>query len=380
MSEERVATVIRTVTDQMDVRRAPVEVVIARGRRRERRRKVATVAGAAALVGVLGVSGWLLGSSRPVPPVGPTVSENPLPLPWWGDGTLHLRHVRVPAPDLTDLVDLGDSVAYGTESGEVILVDSEGRADTIGRKSFEAPLAGGIRESWLVWVEPGDDHKPELVVFDYADHSEVARLGLPYKGPRWQRLDAGSYPISIDSGRVYYATQDGDWSWAPGEGDPRRETPVDTDMVDQQAGTRITHAWTGQQGWSTRLAVTRPSFDVIFLYRGAGGLVSPAGSYVAIHRGQRTEIFTVGSHDALSLDVPSPTRSTQFGIAFAGDATIVLVGGGQPAPESTQTPQGNMPILAPQYTTWDVVVCNLTDQHCRTLKDVTTEAPPILPE
>jgi hypothetical protein len=363
----------------MEVRRAPVEVVIAQGRRRERRRKAVATAGVAALVAAVGISGWLLTSSREPVSAG-SVSENRLPLPWWGDGTLHLRHVRVPAPNLTDLVDLGDGVAYGTESGEVILVDSEGRADTIGTKSSEAPLACGISESLVAWVEPGVDQNPQLVVFDYADHSEVGRLPLPYMGPRWERLDGGSYPISIDAGRVYYATQDGDWSWAPGEDEPRRETPVDTDMVDQQAGTRITHTWTGRQGFSSRLVVTRPSFDDILLYRGEGGLLSPAGSYLAIRRGQSTEIFAVGSDDAISLEIPTPALPVQFGIAFAGDNAIVLVSGGQRAPESTESPEVEGPLLGPQYATWDVVVCNLTDQQCRTVKDVTTDGPPILPE
>jgi len=376
VSEADVVEVIRAASAEVGVRPPPVDAVVQQGRRRVRRRRATKVGGTVVLVGILFMAGSVfVRQNTQVAPVGPTRHQNALPVPWWGDGTLHLAHVELPVAQPTALVALGDGAAFGTEAGDVIIVDAEGHRTTVGHHAPGAPMAAGDAEHWLVWVDPGD-HAPELVVYDLAERAEVGRLSLHYRGPRWGRLDEGSYPISVDDGRVYYATQDGDWSWSPGAAAPRRETPVDTDLVDQRAGVQVTHTWTARQGWSNQLQVSQPAQDVFASYRGDGARLSPDGTYVAVGTGRRTDLFQVGSRNPLDLDLSAPKRSI-LSIAFPDDHSVVLVSGGELTPAPTDT-SGFIP-ARPAYSSWDITTCDLDTGACHTRHDLTTETAPLLP-
>ncbi|MFT3872492.1 MAG: hypothetical protein QM714_07580 [Nocardioides sp.] len=378
MSKADVVRAIRAASADVRVGPPPVDTVVRQGQQRVRRRRTTTIGGTVALVGALLMTGSIvIRQDSSIAPVGPVERDNPLPLPWWGDDTLHLTHIELPVSQPTEVVALYDGAAYGTEAGQVVVVNAEGDRTTVGSKVPGAPMAAGDAERWLAWVDPGDQ-APELVVYDLAQEAEVGRLALPYRGPRWGRLDDGSYPISIDHGRVYYATQNGDWSWTPDTPDPQRETSVNTDMVDRRAGVEITRTWSPGQGWSHRLRVTPATNDVFSDYRGEDARLSPGGTYVAVSTGDRTKLFRVGSGSSLDLDLSRTSERSILGVAFADDKTVVLVSGGRPAPSPSPPVSGFIPNTTTMFDTWDVTTCDLDTGACRTHQDFTTETAPML--
>lgn len=377
MSEERVAHVVRAVAGDVPVGAAPVGAVVRRGRRRARTRRI-VVAGlvvSAAVVVAAGVVVARPGDGAPEP-AGVVRIDNPLPLPWWGDGTLHLAEVSVAAADVTDLVAVGDAVGYGNEDGDVVLVRADGRRTTVGHKSYEAEMAAGSEEGWLVWVDPRDQ-APQLVAYDVASGTELGRVDLPYRGPRWDRLDGGSYPIAVDDGRVYYATQDGDWSWAPGDDEPVRESPADTDLLDVSAGFRIAHRWSEGSGWAENLTVTRAVLDIVHIYKGDGGWFSPGPEYLAISSDDGLSVFRVGDTVPLDLNVTRGLDGRDVDLAFTDDTTVVVATGGTRLPTPTTPING---IFRRGYDTWDLSTCDLDTGACTTLENATTVTPPLIPQ
>ena len=382
MNERLVADTLRNVSADLPVGLPPVDDVIRAGERRARNRRFGVVAAAATSVAIIAGTAGLVGDrtgQRDSLPVGVVKEENPLPMPWWGDGVLHLAHVTVTAQGVTQVLALPDGAAYGTVAGKVVVVDAQGNRKTVGHNPFEAPMASGTEENWLAWVDPRDK-APQLVVYDVSAEAELGRVDLPYKGARWERLDAGSHPIAIDQGRVYYATQDGDWSWSPGDAEPRRETPHNLDLADVQGGTRIWRAWNPGQGWSGQLSLSRPGLDDTSLYPSAGsGHLSPDGLHLVVGGGPGTGIFPVGSHDVVELELDSVRHTSGLQFRFANDDTVVAVAGGQPAPPPTEEPgMGLTPVFA-LYETWDLVTCHIGSEVCTTIRDATTKAAPILP-
>lgn len=97
-----------------------------RVRRRARRRRGFQTGVAAVLV--VGVSGWWV-SRPPPPPV--RAAANPLPIPWYADGELHLNEVVVGLPRVEAFQPSGTGVAVRLENGSVRLVSADGEVEDL---------------------------------------------------------------------------------------------------------------------------------------------------------------------------------------------------------------------------------------------------------
>lgn len=94
--------------------------------RRVRRRRALRLGVAALVMGALG--GWWV--SRPAPPPVRAVA-NPLPVPWYAEGELHLAEVVVGLPRVEAFEERGTDVAVRLEDGSARLVRADGDVDDL---------------------------------------------------------------------------------------------------------------------------------------------------------------------------------------------------------------------------------------------------------
>jgi hypothetical protein len=89
---------------------------------RPRRRRLTLLAAAALALVVVGA---VVVSLLPAPP---TVREevNPVPVPWFAEGELHLAEVVVTLPGAGAFVPVGDGVVIEDEDGSLLLVEADG--------------------------------------------------------------------------------------------------------------------------------------------------------------------------------------------------------------------------------------------------------------
>jgi hypothetical protein len=296
MTEQLAEEIFRTASESIDVLSPRVDEVAAEARDlRRRRRRIGVTSVAAAAVVLAGLTWVATRPGDPELPPGITRSPNPVDVAWYGSGEIHLDDVRVEVPAVTDLAEVAGGAVYGDRSGAIGFMAADGTRTPIGHKVAAAPLAASGEVGWAAWVDPRGD-VPELVVYDVVAERILAKLELPSPGAGWQGLDAGSHPIAIDQGRVYYVTQDGDFSWAPPGGEPER---LDQDgLVDVGAAVRVFQ----ERG---RIEMVQSFFSVSFARRGEGALISPGGNFV-LSRVPRDlspeEPFRVILYDARSGD------------------------------------------------------------------------------
>lgn len=110
----------RDPRDAPDVWLSRAADVRAAGRRRNARRGLALLAGAAVLA-----AGWGWWASRPEPYAVRT-ETNPLPVVWYAGSDLHLSDVVVELPGVDTFVAWGSGAAVRLRSGEVLRVDPDG--------------------------------------------------------------------------------------------------------------------------------------------------------------------------------------------------------------------------------------------------------------
>lgn len=146
--------------------------------RRVRRRRLLR-AGVSVVV-IAAVSGWWL--SRPEPP---EVREaaNPLPVPWYADGELHLDDVVVGLPGVAAFEVSGAGVAVRLENGSTRLVSADGEVDDLESASpitSEEPAGQGFSAA-------------DFEVLDQIETAEgvVVRVVLYRKG--WDELVTDRY-------------------------------------------------------------------------------------------------------------------------------------------------------------------------------------------
>lgn len=114
---------------------AHVRDLVADELERPRRRRLTLYAlGALALLS----AGAVIVSLLPAPPV---VREeaNPVPVPWFADGELHLADVVVPLPGAGTFVAVGDDVVIEDDDGSLLLVEADGGVSDFDEAMPEVP-------------------------------------------------------------------------------------------------------------------------------------------------------------------------------------------------------------------------------------------------
>jgi hypothetical protein len=145
-------------------------------------------------------------------------ADNPLPLPWYADGRLHLADVTVTVGPVVDLVIVPDGAVLAEEDGSVVLAEDDGTLTPLGDTVPGGGLVAEPDNGWVAWADPGDGD-PEVVVVDTRVGQEVGRRSLAAPGEGGGQPVSGSGPVAVDGERVYYAARGEDYVWDPMRGD-----------------------------------------------------------------------------------------------------------------------------------------------------------------
>jgi hypothetical protein len=345
MSPSETKALFHRVRDAIDVDAPDIAAILAEGKRLTRRRRSTTLlAGAAtalvAIVTVGGVSQW----SNVASPEHQTANQTQVvPLPWVAEGVLHLPSVNVQVGDFNTLAAVGSGAAYTRLDGDVVWVESDGTRHVLGH-TYGSVIADSPT-GWVSWVEMGPDHHPELVVYDTTTSKDLGRLPLSYDGPRFQILDAGSEPIAIDKGVVYYAAEDGDYAWDVTAGtDPQRVTDVNTYLLDHQGGVQVVRQHTSM-GYGPNI-IQRPGADDLTVNLDGSTRLSPDGNHLLIVHSsflsEHAEVQLLDTRTGTSANIPfDPDVTVQAG-AFV-DNTTILVTTAHLAPPPTGPQMGIFP-------------------------------------
>ena len=269
MSERLAEEIFRTASESIEVLALPVDAVAAEAaaqRRRRRRTTLATVAGGIAVVGAMTLVATVLAGDEPTD-AGATSSPNPVGVPWYAGGRLHLAGVVLDAPPLTDLVAVDDEAVYGDHTGAVVLVNAEGDPTTLGQKLPATRLVAASDSGWVAWVDPGT--VPGLVVYDVRAREEVDRLELQAAAGSDNRA-VPNEPIAIAGDRVYYTGPDGDFVWQP---DAEVETVEPPGLLDVASVTQVFEL-------PQEVRILQPFFGLDYTRRGAGAQLSPGGGFL----------------------------------------------------------------------------------------------------
>lgn len=220
-------------------------------RRRTRRRGVGLVGG---LVLVAVVTAWW--RAAPGDPGGEVSrAENPLPIPWYADGVLHLTDVTVALPAVRELVRVPDGVVLSDGAGAVWFVGEEGDQERIGRTVPGDALVVEPDNGWVAWADPGNG-APHVVVHDTRARAVVGRRSLAVPGASGGQPVGDTGPIAVDGERVYYATGQGDFAWEPLSGPA---FAIAGSLLDTADGARVAR---GPEGVQVQPAPFRTGFEL----------------------------------------------------------------------------------------------------------------------
>jgi hypothetical protein len=301
----------RRASESIEVPAAPVDDVVADARAQRHRRVRTVVVGVAAAVVVLSGLSWFANrESAPddadLPPAVVIRADNPVQVAWYANGRLHLDKVAVKVPAVTDLVELNGGALYGDHAGKVVFVAADGERRQIGNKSPDSPLVASPSDGWAAWVDPGSaSQPPTLAVYDVSngrllDAREVS--------------SADVRPIAIDQRQVFYTESDGTFAWTPGVEPPLR---LERDgLADVESANRVYQV-------DDSIDMVQSFFNVAFLRRGTGALISPGGVLV-LSRAPGPGVAEGGPFTPLLYDARSgarkPTGVTRVEVAV--DATF----------------------------------------------------------
>jgi hypothetical protein len=257
---------LRAAAETVETLPPPIEAFAAEaaGHDPGRRRRVGTaLAVAVALVGTATWAGTRPDAAAEQPPPSVNRGENPAGIAWWANGQLHLAHVSIGVPRVTDLVEVDKGAVFGDEGGRVLFANEDGTVSTIGRKEAQQPLVASDDTGWAAWVDPGGA-APRLVVYDVTAREVLSRRSLPADGDRFGPDE--SHPIALDRDTVYWSDQDGDWEWSPPDGEV---APVQgTGLI------AVQRALTVWQIGPADLKFVQPFFSLAYARTGRGAQLS----------------------------------------------------------------------------------------------------------
>lgn len=277
----------RIACETIDVLAAPIDAVIAEARA-QRRRHLRVVL-ASVVAAVLAVSGVVWLASRPAPEQSSdrdwtVVREpNPVDIPWYAGGELHLKRVVVAMPPIADLVAVGDGALFTGADGTVYFVRSDGAVTELGETDPDARVAASDQTDWVSWVDTSSD-VPRLVVHNLVSGKDTAERDLP----------EGGEVIAVDLARVYFRTPRGDFVWAPGDEPAELDRPG---LLDVTSGAQ---AYQVEGGIEARIEMVQSFYSVSFVRPGTGATISPGGNFVLSRDGDGTAPFRPLLYDVRS--------------------------------------------------------------------------------
>lgn len=277
----------RIACETIDVLAAPIDAVIAEARAQRRRHLRIVLASTVAAVLAVGGIGWL--ASRPAPEQSSdrdwtVVREpNPVDIPWYAGGELHLKRVVVTMPPIGDLVAVGDGAVLTGTDGTVYFAGSDGAVTELGETDPDARIAASDQTDWVSWVDTTSD-VPRLVVHNLVSRKDTAERDLP----------EGGEVIAVDLARVYYRTPQGDFVWAPGNDPAELDRPR---LLDVTSGAQ---AYQVEGGTEARVEMVQSFYSVSFVRPGTGATISPGGNFVLSRDGDGTVPFRPLLYDVRS--------------------------------------------------------------------------------
>jgi hypothetical protein len=358
MNEPLARDLMRSLTADLPIGVAPVEVTIAGGRRLRRRRIFAGGVAAAVAAGAVVTSGLLLHNDDPPELISP--ATNPLSHAWWAEGTLHLSSGTVRVAGVRELVQIPGGVVVLTDQGEVRRVDDDGVSRVIGHWSSGAPredLRPSVRaqdDGRVVWLDGTTTPDYSFVVYDLASGDRVASHSIPTGG-----FHEAAWLNEFEDGVVYWdAAAYGQRAWAI---DTDKETEVGTGatfLAALENGLWVTYKKTG-------LGIeVAAAGDRLWSSTDNPGWFSPDGATLVTMslpplRLQARDSLT-GREVASAIDLPMrPAR-----VFLDDDDKLTYVVG-------AEGPEG---IVAP----YDLVSCDLESARCTTVVKGATQHP-VLP-
>lgn len=271
MSEQLAEVLFRSAAESVEVSPPPYDAVVERSRQQRRRHRRVVAGGAAAALVVVGLATWA--ATRPEPAPGPLPSHvvavrNPVSVPWYADGRLHLRAVTVDVPDVTDVAAVGQSVVYVDEQGAVGIVDAAGERRIVGEAVPGSRVLGSAANGWAVWLQPDDgDGGVSIVVWSVAVDGIVAQHAAAPEAEL----------VAVDQDLVYFQNDMGAFLWSAGVSGTQPELLGLHPLADVASATRVF-----QHGH--RIEMVQPFFNVSFVRVGDGATVSPGGTSVLTRR------------------------------------------------------------------------------------------------
>ncbi|HEU4812014.1 MAG TPA: hypothetical protein VFT00_07715 [Nocardioides sp.] len=297
----------REASAGIDVPPAPIDESMALARAFRRRRYVRSAAALGVVTAVVAVGTWVGNRPDAAAELGPaavTRAENPAPVAWWANGVLHLDHVMIELPPVTDLAEVTGGAVYGDGQGRVVFVADDGARTTLGRKVPSSPLVVSDEQGWVAWVDP-EDGAPGLLVYDLTARTLLARQPLPENSTAVSP-DGSSRPIALDRRMVFYETPAGQFSWSPPDGEPH--------ALGRDALLDVASATTVWQETPGTIKIVQPVFNVSFEDTGDGAMLSADGTWVLSRTsvdGSTALFGAVHLYDARSGDPVTTGLSTQ---------------------------------------------------------------------
>ncbi|HEX6148533.1 RNA polymerase sigma factor [Nocardioides sp.] len=240
-------------------------------------------------------------------------ADNPLPVAWYAEGTLHLSEVTVGVRPVLELVGVPDGVVLTNDRAQVLFIEHDGDQQQIGDTVTGTSLVVEPDNGWVAWADPGDGD-PELVVYDTRVGDEVGRRSLADPASGGGQPVGDSHAVAIDGERVYFRTRDTDFAWAPLTGEA---FALSGELVDIAAGARISRAPD-----PAALIVQAQPFDTGRLIVGTDARLTPDGRYVMADVDEDLAVFDVATGE----EVPRMHSPSDEGRSwtYVGDDTFLV--------------------------------------------------------
>jgi hypothetical protein len=240
-------------------------------------------------------------------------ADNPLPVAWYAEGTLHLAEVTVEVRPVLELVAVPDGVVLTNDEARVIFVESDGDQEQIGRTVTGTPLVVEPDNGWVAWADPGNGD-PELVVYDTRVGDEVGRRSLAVPGAGGGQPVADAGPIAIDGERVYYRARGNDFAWEPLPGDG---FAISGELLDWANGAQVHRV----QGSPDLLVQSQP-YDTGTRVEGESPRLSADGQYLMVVLDDDLVVYDTRTGQPLDRMHSPSDRAVSW--TYAGDDTFLV--------------------------------------------------------